>query len=505
MNSQSAKFDNWKTEYSWSSCKLNNGEYGQFLSSYLRTQKTPLVLNLDGGWGTGKTTFLRQLYCDLHFEHDFPCIYIDAWESDYSNDPLLVIVSELLEQLKRADQHFKAADTEKKILATLGKFGQKAWNTALIGAGTYLSGKLDNSAVVELSKEFTFKSVDAAVIGANLTSNYKLQKQAIEDAREALETLVEFCPQNRRKVFVLIDELDRCRPSYAIEMLETIKHFFELNNYVFVVATDTQQLGNAIQAVYGVNFNGREYLSRFFSRSAKLPEPNLKAFCHFLVEEMNVQSFDNIVCLSTDNKPPNLKESLSSSLAELSFFYGISLRKAQQIAHKFESIVAYAKLSSPSLILDANVLLQLLVEFDSTSFKFIYDARNVSRGVSINLPQKTKEVYTGNNPMVYVAVINGKNREKEFGNNSLIYTKFMFSWVLATESKTKNGEKNTVQAALDNMAQALDQLISVGSEMRVFATSMYELCSGPIAQKQLATCDDYFRFVELATTIVDES
>ncbi|EKF9574035.1 Putative phage protein [Vibrio cholerae] len=497
-------FASWKKQYSWDNCKLNNGDYGRFLSSYLRTQKSPLVMNLDGGWGTGKTTFLKQLYTDLHYTHDYACIYIDAWESDYSNDPLLVIVSELLEQIKRVSKHFKAADTEKRIFSTLGKFSKRAWNTTAIGVGTYLSGRVDNGAVVELAKQFTFSDADAAVVGTNLTSGYKQQKSALKDAREALEALVDFCSSDKKKVFVLIDELDRCRPSYAIEMLETIKHFFELNNYVFVVATDTQQLSNAIQAVYGVNFNGREYLSRFFSRSAKLPEPNLKSFCHFLVEELNMLSFDNIICLSVDDKTTNLKESLSSSLAELSFFYGVSLRKTQQIAHKFESIVAYAKLSSPSLILDANVLLQLLVEFDSTSFKFIYDARNVSRGVSINLPKKTKEDYTGNNPMCYVAILNGKDREKEFGSSGLIFKKFMFSWILATESKIKNGEKNTVQAALDNMAQTLDRLSPVDSEMKRFTNPMYRLCSGSIAQEQLATCDDYFRFVELATTIVDE-
>lgn len=505
MTEKKAGFDSWKKEYSWAQCKLNNGEYGQFLSSYLRTQTTPLVLNLDGSWGTGKTTFLRQLYSDLRFTHSFPCIYIDAWESDYSNDPLLVIVSELLEQLKRESKQFKAAEAEKKILATVAKFSKKLWNTATVGVGTYLSDKTDNGAMVELAKQFTINDTEAAVIGTNLTTNYKKQKNALDDARQALETLVDFCPEGKKKVFVFIDELDRCRPNYAIEMLETIKHFFELDNYVFVVATDTQQLSNAIQAVYGVNFDGREYLSRFFSRSAKLPEPNLKAFCHLLVEDMNILSFDNIVCLSTDGKSTKLNESISSSLAELSFFYDVSLRKTQQIAHKFESILTYAKSSSPDLILDANILLQLLVEFDSTSFKFIYDARKASRRASINLPKKVKEVYTGDNPITYVAILNEKTRNKEFHNNSLIYEKFMFSWILATESKVINGEKNTVQFALDSTVQALDKLFSISNELKGFKNSMYRFCSGDIAQKQLATCDDYFRFVELATTIVGES
>ncbi|TOL41491.1 hypothetical protein CGH98_24085, partial [Vibrio parahaemolyticus] len=77
---------------------------------------------------------------------------------------------------------------------------------------------------------------------------------------------------------VFIDELDRCRPSYAVEMLEVIKHFFELDNVVFVVATDTEQLQHAVKAVYGQLFDAQLYLGRFFRRRFSLLELSRKQF-----------------------------------------------------------------------------------------------------------------------------------------------------------------------------------------------------------------------------------
>lgn len=97
--SKDSRFISWKEEYSWDNCKLKNGDYGRFCHL---TYVPEHSISYKSRWrlGNRKTTFLRQLYTDLSFTHGYACIYIDAWESDYSNDPLLVIVSELLEQLK---------------------------------------------------------------------------------------------------------------------------------------------------------------------------------------------------------------------------------------------------------------------------------------------------------------------------------------------------------------------------------------------------------------------
>ena len=92
------KYNEWLTKYTFDNCGVGRKQYGEFLASFIKGEKNGFVLNLNGKWGTGKTQFLRRLY--THFYHDnHPVIYIDAWESDFTNDPLLVVASELLNQL----------------------------------------------------------------------------------------------------------------------------------------------------------------------------------------------------------------------------------------------------------------------------------------------------------------------------------------------------------------------------------------------------------------------
>ncbi|MGT8846337.1 KAP family P-loop NTPase fold protein [Vibrio cholerae] len=494
--SKDNRFISWKEEYSWDACKLKNGDYGRFLSSYLRNQKTPLVLNLDGGWGTGKTTFLRQLYCDLAYTHKFPCIYIDAWESDYSNDPLLVIISELLEQLKRVNKQFEAADTERKILATLGKFGKKVWNTTAIGLGTYVSGQTDNSAFVEFAKQFTFSDAEAAVLGGNLSSAYKQQKLALNDAREALETLVEFCPEGHKKVFVLIDELDRCRPNYAIEMLETIKHFFELENYVFVIATDTDQLSHSIQAIYGANFDGREYLSRFFYRTAKLPEPNRYEFCRKLVDSLTDDSFDKLISINNNDA----REGIFLALIELGQIYNLSLRRIEQTFNKFESILAFFKTNVSNVYFDVNVIITLLMEYDSTYFNCIYKERKKAIDFEIRIPPSiSQESKTDtDNPILHAAIISmGRG---QYQTCTDLASKYNTSWLVATQTPKHN-----------NVGEVISRLKTY-VKMNSFRQGIkdnkyieqYESCLLALQAKNhiapLATLGDYYKYVELAQT-----
>lgn len=79
-------------------------------------------------------------------------------------------------------------------------------------------------------------------------------------------------------LFVFVDELDRCRPTYLIEMVETIKHLLSIENVVFVIATDKAQLQHSIRAIYGDGFNSQLYLERFFQRSVTLNEVSRSHF-----------------------------------------------------------------------------------------------------------------------------------------------------------------------------------------------------------------------------------
>ncbi|MED5334619.1 MAG: P-loop NTPase fold protein, partial [Pseudomonadota bacterium] len=98
MDDTAPKYSEWLSEYTFDNCAVGRKAYGEFLASFLAEEKDGFVLNLNGKWGTGKTEFLKRLYTHFH-NANHPVIYIDAWESDFTDNPLLVVASELINQL----------------------------------------------------------------------------------------------------------------------------------------------------------------------------------------------------------------------------------------------------------------------------------------------------------------------------------------------------------------------------------------------------------------------
>ncbi len=113
------------------------------------------------------------------------------------------------------------------------------------------------------------------------------QQNSIEDLKTEVDVilskvLTDDISMSWSPMYVFIDELDRCRPTFAIEVLEVIKHIFDIPRIIFVIATDTEQLQHSIKAVYGHDFDAEKYLMRFFNRSFSLPTPKLKDFLNQL-------------------------------------------------------------------------------------------------------------------------------------------------------------------------------------------------------------------------------
>lgn len=514
-----SRFDRWNEKYSFDQCALNNKEYGSYLSSYLRSQKKPLVLNLNGSWGTGKTHFLKQMYSDLRFTHDYPVIYIDAWKSDFSNDPLLVLISEFIEQFKTLNMNIEAADKEEEMLKVVAKFSKKLWNMSAIGVGTYLSGKMDNGAIVEAAKTFTFSDTDAVQIGRNLTDNYKAQLSAIEDTKEVLGHYLEYFNKDKRKVFVLVDELDRCRPTYAIEMLETIKHFFSLDNYIFVVATDTNQLSHSIKAVYGSEFDGTEYLSRFFNRSAALPEPDKGLFAKLLVQdtllENRKQDIGTFDCLEYS------ADYLSRLLNEVSIMYNLSLRRMEQVFRKFESCILY-ELDTENRYFNSRLLMQLISEYDSIEFGECYYARKRALGEVYQLSAELKarnDIGTDDIVQIVTRKYQNQLQKLEPDNHEYIAylrSQYLFSWSFANAfASNYQIDKLTVQDAFhildsknnDNLQIRNRNRTAIVNQpaMRIEKALMIfnKLSRSGHGDRKVWVRNDYFKAVELSSTITN--
>ncbi len=285
---------------------MGRAEHARNLTRFLiqKGQETSYVLNLNAKWGTGKTYFLRRWVAEI--EHIYPTVYIDAWSSDHSGDPLLTVVSGIKSKLCQLSG---TSEFDEKLFKGVAK-AVKAAAPAVVRA--LIKGQLKRAGINIDELGDVFSNDDAAEAGAKLVEQaIKAHEEAsvgVENIKASIQdwlALVVNINKRQYPLFIFIDELDRCRPTYAIEMLETIKHIFDMKNVVFVVATDKDQLQHSIRAVYGAEFDSRLYLDRFFTRTITLSNPSRTDFISRKFNESDTfndfaEDADNFVYMDSD-------------------------------------------------------------------------------------------------------------------------------------------------------------------------------------------------------------
>ena len=249
---------------------------------------SPMVI--DGGWGTGKTEFCQKLIRLMQQQHpDYQPVYIDAFRSDHSGEPLLALLAEIIKACTPEDIGEQPSEQRKEMTKKVAKAAGFVMKTvAKAAVGHVLKQNMEDlaegmSQIINDKQEA--KNAAATVAGAATTlashsidatidaTVEALLKEQIE-AEKNLETLKaclkEFAEE--KPIILFIDELDRCRPDYAVDMLEVIKHVFEVENVKVVLVTNTKQLRAAINHRYGVEVDAHKYLDKFLKYSFALPD-----------------------------------------------------------------------------------------------------------------------------------------------------------------------------------------------------------------------------------------
>jgi hypothetical protein len=242
------------------------------LSILIESTKEPLTLSINGSWGTGKTTFVKLLKTYLETK-DINSIYFSAWEDDFSKEPLISILGEIN---KHIEENFTEDDTSKKIVDTL--IG-KATNIFKVALPTIIKGV--TYGVLDIDKGFE-SAIGAITEGTTkeLIESYSKNKLVIEEFQEVLSELIKLIG-NDKPFVIFIDELDRCRPLYAIELLERIKHIFGIDNLIFIFSIDKLQLSQSIKSQYG-DIDTDNYLRRFFDLEYNLAKGDKERFCSYM-------------------------------------------------------------------------------------------------------------------------------------------------------------------------------------------------------------------------------
>ena len=256
---------------------LDRREAVETLTRLVGANQGPYVLAVDAPWGAGKTTFLK-MWAQYLKNQQFPVVEFNAWKTDFSEDPFVALCAELTKGVGEREGGEDAKEFKKAAVEVIKHIGSNAVEKVTGGlvVPTKLWTDLNEEAVDTATEERLSKHQQAqAVIGEFKT---KLEDMAIAFSVRPDQADTD----GYKPLLVMIDELDRCRPSYAVELLETAKHLFDVDRIVFVLAVNREQLAQAVCALYGASFNAEGYLRRFFDVDIRLSEPKRDKFINRL-------------------------------------------------------------------------------------------------------------------------------------------------------------------------------------------------------------------------------
>lgn len=258
--------------------KLQREKEVRNLTSLFGVVDNQMVLAVNSQWGTGKTSFLK--IWDQYLKNDgYTTIFFDAWTNDYVEEPFIAFVDEIRDSINDEDKIRGFMEKAKDVgLALLKQSPKIVPKVVKDKTGFEIEEIISND---ELSKMVSEKIDD-----------YNNNKKSVEIFRKELEkmALKEF-ELNDKPMIIFVDELDRCRPDYAISLLERIKHFFNVQNIIFILGIDKEALSNSIKIIYGEQIDINGYLTKFIDLEYKIKDSKLEDYVVYLLEKYE---FDKI-------------------------------------------------------------------------------------------------------------------------------------------------------------------------------------------------------------------
>ena len=327
---------------------LNRQENAEILTQFVSSIDEPYVIALNSEWGTGKTTFLRMWQRYLE-RQNFNVIYFNAWENDFNDDPLIPLINEIGNSISCGDE----SDKMKKAKEYLAQIKPLAFN--LIKRAVPQAIKLSTAGLVDAPKiiEDSIAAISEE-LAKDKFEEYEKKKKSFLDFKNTIQKFSKAVGRGKPIIF-MIDELDRCRPNYAIELLEKVKHLFCTNGIIFILGVDKKQLGRSASVLYG-NIDVDGYLSRLIDIDYVLPRPDIKLFVKNTLEKHGLSDF-----FKNRDKYSELKFDYRDSLEVFSGLFlrfNFSLRQIEQTLSQF---VIVARLSKENDYFYPQILCLLLI------------------------------------------------------------------------------------------------------------------------------------------------
>ncbi|MFB0611069.1 KAP family P-loop NTPase fold protein [Aurantiacibacter poecillastricola] len=281
----------------------------------LNRESESYILAIDAPYGEGKSWFLQRFCKQLGLRH--PVARIDAWIDDANNEPMVALMAAINEALapyltkdSKIASRFNAVKRaalpiiSKAVVGGASKFAQKHLGDDFLDEVLFeIEAQEKPNSNEKDSKSDAIDGVIASAESsvadlidrhsAKLIEDYTKRAESRDDFKNNMRALLKALEKETSgacaPLFVVIDELDRCRPDYAISLLEKVKHLFDIENVVFIMAMNADQLERGISAVYGEKFDSKDYLRRFFSRKYELRKLSVE---EIVMEEFRLLELD---------------------------------------------------------------------------------------------------------------------------------------------------------------------------------------------------------------------
>ena len=248
-----------------------NGDYigraplAEMLFAKTKHREDGFVVSVNAPWGSGKTWFLKnfQKFVESQ-EGEHVCIYFDAWCHDYFQDPLEPIFLEILEALESKSTKFE------KLKAVTKELMETPITGCLLGKiiKNFIPDKVKEVGKIIPDVASSFDVLDEIQETEKLRKEYQARKASIKLLKSKLKKCTQALSPGR--LYILVDELDRCQPLFALRLLERIKHLFDDTGVIFILSCDREQLASTVQCQYGATYDGKTYLDRFFDMQLRL-------------------------------------------------------------------------------------------------------------------------------------------------------------------------------------------------------------------------------------------
>lgn len=329
---------------------FGRNQFRDGLINLFKNSASPLVVALDEPWGTGKTVFARRLQSKIIEEEAFQAIYFDAFENDHEEDVFIAIASEFLSILEPSRKAEVVKDKAKEVGKVLGRVLLKGG--VRLATGGLVRGSDFSEANEEIANEVG-DQIEAELdklIDQRLTSFAK-DKETFKSFRMALAEYASDKP-----IIFIIDELDRCRPDYALSVLETIKHFFSVEGVHFFLVSNSKSLAASVQHHYG-NINGLKYLHKFINITVNFPYKDKFDYAN-ICEKFILYSFNGFVVNQNEEQAFKiLREFISQQMQSKTY----SLRDVEKYIALFKICLLFSSYRSMKLVAILAVLIDMKI------------------------------------------------------------------------------------------------------------------------------------------------